>query len=138
MKEFMTIGGKLLHGKYYYSSCLILAHSKIQQNKLKQNITESFAGITRDTLLKSLEQLHDLGSIDIVNFSLPNLPAPPNAFRGIRRKGSSLRRWLTICSDDTIKWVDCSTVDAVSFHSFQFRHSTLLCFMQGWKISDSR
>ncbi|XP_054788879.1 protein translocase subunit SECA2, chloroplastic isoform X2 [Prosopis cineraria] len=84
IKEFMTIGGKVLH--------------------------ESFAGISGDTLLKSLERLHDVGSVDIVNFSLPNLPAPPNAFRGIRRKGSSLRRWLTICSDDLIEEGNFRTV----------------------------
>jgi len=42
-------------------------------------------------LLNSLGLVNDLSSVDIVNFSLPNLPAPPNAFRGIRRKSSSLR-----------------------------------------------
>ncbi|MED6201452.1 Protein translocase subunit SA2, chloroplastic [Stylosanthes scabra] len=77
LKEFTTIGGKLLD--------------------------ESFGGITDDSLLNSLGQLNDMGSIDIVSFSLPNLPAPPNAFRGIRRKSSSLRRWLVICSDDLIE-----------------------------------
>ncbi|KAI4337855.1 hypothetical protein L6164_016224 [Bauhinia variegata] len=77
LKEFMTMGGKLLH--------------------------ESFAGITNDTLLKSVGKLQDASSIDIVNLSLPNLPAPPNAFRGIRRKSSSLRRWLSICSDELTK-----------------------------------
>jgi hypothetical protein len=38
------------------------------------------------------------------------LPAPPNAFRGIRRKSSSLRRWLAICTDDItelVNWVRC-------------------------------
>lgn len=34
------------------------------------------------------------------DLSLPHLPKPPNAFRGIRRKNSSLRRWLDICSDN--------------------------------------
>ncbi|KAJ1382561.1 SecA, Wing/Scaffold superfamily, partial [Sesbania bispinosa] len=77
LKEFMTIGGKLLH--------------------------ESFGGISDDTLLNSLGQVSEASSVDIVNFSLPNLPAPPNAFRGIRRKSSSLRRWLAICSDDLIE-----------------------------------
>ncbi|KAG6674214.1 protein translocase subunit SECA2, chloroplastic isoform X2 [Carya illinoinensis] len=57
-------------------------------------------GVTEDALLKSLGQLHEVGSIDIDNFFLPNLPRPPNSFRGIRRKSSSLRRWLAICSDD--------------------------------------
>ncbi|KAF7816593.1 protein translocase subunit SECA2, chloroplastic isoform X1 [Senna tora] len=73
IKEFVAIGGKLLHR------------------------------ITNVTLLKSLGQLYDVGSMDIVNFSLPNLPAPPNTFRRIRKKSSSLRRWLAICSDDLIK-----------------------------------
>ncbi|XP_027339248.1 protein translocase subunit SECA2, chloroplastic isoform X2 [Abrus precatorius] len=72
LKEFMTVGGKLLHG------------------------------ISDDTLLNSLGLLNDVSSVDVVNFSLTNLPPPPNAFRGIRRKSSSLRRWLAICSDDVI------------------------------------
>ncbi|BAT78689.1 Protein translocase subunit [Vigna angularis] len=77
LKEFVTVGGKLLHA-------------------------ESFEGISDHTLLNSLGLLNDVSSVDIVNFSLPNLPAPPNAFRGIRRKSSSLRRWLAICADDLI------------------------------------
>ncbi|XP_012571928.1 protein translocase subunit SECA2, chloroplastic isoform X2 [Cicer arietinum] len=77
LKEFKTIGGKLLH--------------------------ESFGGINDDTLLNSLRQLNEVNSVDVVNFCLPNLPAPPNAFRGIRRKSSSLRRWLAICTDDLIE-----------------------------------
>ncbi|KAG5031420.1 hypothetical protein AAZX31_06G111900 [Glycine max] len=76
LKEFVTVGGKLLR--------------------------ESLGGISDDTLLNSLGLVNDLSSVDIVNFSLPNLPAPPNAFRGIRRKSSSLRRWLAICTDDLI------------------------------------
>ncbi|KAM4077118.1 hypothetical protein ACJW30_12G115200 [Castanea mollissima] len=74
LKEFISIAGKLLD--------------------------DSFAGITKDALLKSLGQLHDSSSIDIDSFYLPNLPKPSNSFRGIRRKSSSLKRWLTICSDD--------------------------------------
>ncbi|KAK7311517.1 hypothetical protein RJT34_09718 [Clitoria ternatea] len=76
LKEYMNIGGKLLH--------------------------ESFERINDGTLLNSLGLLNDVSSVDIVNLSLPNLPAPPNALRGIRRKSSSLRRWLAICSDDLI------------------------------------
>ncbi|KAL2339739.1 hypothetical protein Fmac_007679 [Flemingia macrophylla] len=76
LKEFVTVGGKLLH--------------------------ESFGGISDDTLLNSLGLLNDVSSVDIVNFSLPNLPVPPNVFRGIRRKSSLLRRWLAICTDDLI------------------------------------
>ncbi|KAK7835122.1 protein translocase subunit seca2 [Quercus suber] len=70
LKEFISIAGKLLDG------------------------------ITEDALLKSLGQLHDSSSIDIDSFYLPNLPKPSNSFRGIRRKSSSLKRWLAICSDD--------------------------------------
>lgn len=64
---------------------------------------ESFAGITDEALLKSLLQLHESSSININNFYLPNLPKPPNVFRGIRRKSSSLKRWLDICFDDSTK-----------------------------------
>ncbi|XP_027935678.1 protein translocase subunit SECA2, chloroplastic-like [Vigna unguiculata] len=53
LKEFVTIGGKLLHG------------------------------ISDHTLLNSLGLLNDVSSVDIVNFSLPNLPVPPNAFTSI-------------------------------------------------------
>ncbi|CAJ2667697.1 unnamed protein product [Trifolium pratense] len=78
LKEFKTIGGKLLHA-------------------------ESLGGINDDALLNSLGQLNEVNSVDVVNFCLPNLPAPPNAFRGIRRKSSSLKRWLAICTDDLIE-----------------------------------
>ncbi|CAL5384833.1 unnamed protein product [Camellia sinensis] len=54
-------------------------------------------------LRESLTQLHELSSVSINDFHLPNLPSPPNAFRGIRRKSSSLKRWLAICSDDSAK-----------------------------------
>jgi preprotein translocase subunit SecA len=69
-------------------------------------LAESFGGINDDTLLNSLGQLNEVNSVDVVNFCLPNLPAPPNAFRGIRRKSSSLRRWLAICTDDLTELVD--------------------------------
>lgn len=133
MKEFMTIGGKLLHGRLICNNCcpwlpsaqifcslhfLFLAQSTyiiiINISMVKCILAESFGGTRDDTLLNSLRQLNDVSSVDIVNFSLPNLPAPPNAFRGIRRKSSSLRRWLAICTDDLIvwvRWVHCFTVD---------------------------
>ncbi|XP_030501630.2 protein translocase subunit SECA2, chloroplastic isoform X2 [Cannabis sativa] len=57
-------------------------------------------GITTETLLKSLEQLKELSSIGCNETHLPELPAPPNVFRGIHKKTSSLKRWLSICSDD--------------------------------------
>ncbi|KAF5725305.1 protein translocase subunit SECA2 chloroplastic [Tripterygium wilfordii] len=63
-------------------------------------LNDEFPAIDEELLLKSLSQLQESSFIDIDNFNLPNLPKPPNAFRGIRRKSSSLRRWLDICSDD--------------------------------------
>ncbi|XP_044511762.1 protein translocase subunit SECA2, chloroplastic isoform X2 [Mangifera indica] len=72
LKEFIAIGGKLLHG------------------------------ITKEALLKSLAEPDKL-TIDVNNFYFPDLPKPPNAFRGIRKKSSLLKRWLAICSDDLTK-----------------------------------
>ncbi|KAM7511113.1 hypothetical protein LguiB_009988 [Lonicera macranthoides] len=66
-------------------------------------LDDSSVWITEEALMKSLDQLHELSSVNINNFHLPNLPAPPNTFRGIRRKSSSLKRWLDICSDDSAK-----------------------------------
>ncbi|OMO50370.1 Protein translocase subunit SecA [Corchorus capsularis] len=77
LKEFIAIAGKLLD--------------------------DSFAAITEEDLFQSLKQLHESNSVDIDDFHLPNLPNPPDGFRGIRRKNSSLKRWLAICSDDSTK-----------------------------------
>ncbi|GMP46811.1 hypothetical protein CsSME_00014833 [Camellia sinensis var. sinensis] len=66
-------------------------------------LNESFVAITEVALRESLTQLHELSSVSINDFHLPNLPSPPNAFRGIRRKSSSLKRWLAVCSDDSAK-----------------------------------
>ncbi|XP_052188248.1 protein translocase subunit SECA2, chloroplastic isoform X2 [Diospyros lotus] len=77
LKEFKAIAGKILE--------------------------DSFAAITDEALLKSVRHLHELRSVNIIDFHLPNLPSPPNTFRGIRRKSSSLKRWLAICSDDSTK-----------------------------------
>ncbi|KAG8389771.1 hypothetical protein BUALT_Bualt01G0013200 [Buddleja alternifolia] len=66
-------------------------------------LNDSFAEITEENMLQSLTQIHGLNSMDVAEFHLPNLPKPPNSFRGIRMKSSSLKRWLTICSDDSIK-----------------------------------
>ncbi|GER55445.1 protein translocase subunit SecA [Striga asiatica] len=71
----------------------------ISGNALK----DSFAGVTEEQLLQSLTRVHSLKSVDIDNFHLPTLPKPPNSFRGIRMKTLSFKRWLTICSDDSIK-----------------------------------
>lgn len=80
LREFISIAGMLLDADGIFE--------------------DSFAGITEEALLDSIGQLHDFSSIDIENFYLPKLPKPPNSFRGVRRKSSSLKRWLTICSDD--------------------------------------
>ncbi|XP_047334402.1 protein translocase subunit SECA2, chloroplastic [Impatiens glandulifera] len=70
-------------------------------NQVAGNILDvSFTAVREETLLESTLQLRELDYIDINNFYLPNLPQPPNAFRGIRMKSSSLKRWLTICYDD--------------------------------------
>uniref|UniRef100_A0A1D1XZL0 Protein translocase subunit SECA2, chloroplastic n=1 Tax=Anthurium amnicola TaxID=1678845 RepID=A0A1D1XZL0_9ARAE len=69
----------------------------------KSVFTGLFAEITAEDLLSSLEQIHGLQSITVDAFSIPDLPTPPNPFRGIRRKNSSLKRWLIICSDDTLR-----------------------------------
>ncbi|KAF3661592.1 Protein translocase subunit SECA2, chloroplastic [Capsicum annuum] len=65
---------------------------------------DSFAGINEDALLNSLVQLQKFQSISIDHFYLPSLPPIPNSFRGIRGKTSSFKRWLAICSDDSIKY----------------------------------
>ncbi|KAG9457145.1 hypothetical protein H6P81_001653 [Aristolochia fimbriata] len=67
-------------------------------------LPDSFAGVTGEALCSSLDRSHDLPSIDVGSFSLPDLPVPPNAFRGIRGKGASLKRWLSICADDSVKY----------------------------------
>ncbi|CAK9160349.1 unnamed protein product [Ilex paraguariensis] len=66
-------------------------------------LDDSFTRITEEALLQSLALVHDSNSLNINGVHLPNLPTPPNAFRGIRRKSSSLKRWLDICSDDSAK-----------------------------------
>ncbi|CAA6660403.1 unnamed protein product [Spirodela intermedia] len=64
-------------------------------------LSDLFAEVTEEDVLSSLEQINGVQSITADAFSIPYLPAPPNLFRGIRRKASSLKRWLIICSDDT-------------------------------------
>ncbi|AAD41417.1 Similar to gb/X82404 chloroplast SecA protein from Pisum sativum [Arabidopsis thaliana] len=67
---------------------------------LKEFMAISGNLLDEETMLQSLENLHEGSSIEMEDLSLPHLPKPPNAFRGIRRKNSSLRRWLDICSDN--------------------------------------
>ncbi|KAL3504266.1 hypothetical protein ACH5RR_034107 [Cinchona calisaya] len=66
-------------------------------------LNDCFAGITEETLVESLSHLHELDSVNIIDFHPPNLPKPPNSFRGIRGKSSLLKRWLAICTDDSTK-----------------------------------
>ncbi|KAL4183685.1 hypothetical protein AMTRI_Chr11g156360 [Amborella trichopoda] len=63
-------------------------------------LAASFAGVSKETLLSSLEQIDQMNITDIDLFCLPKMPVPPNSFRGINKKASSFRRWLTICSDE--------------------------------------
>jgi preprotein translocase subunit SecA len=84
------------HPRYWSLAKLLKEFMAISGNLLD----ESFSGITEETMLQSLENLHEGSSIEMEDLSLPHLPKPPNAFRGIRRKNSSLRRWLDICSDN--------------------------------------
>nr|XP_043614828.1 protein translocase subunit SECA2, chloroplastic [Erigeron canadensis] len=77
LKEFIAISGKILD-----DSCM---------------------GITVESLVQSLANVHEMSDVDINDFRFSNLPQPPNAFRGIRKKTSSLKRWLAICSDDSLK-----------------------------------
>lgn len=48
------------------------------------------------------------------SFALPNMPVPPDSFRGIRKKTSSIMRWFAICVDDTTKYV----VDTIHLYIF--------------------
>ncbi|XP_077231655.1 preprotein translocase SecA family protein isoform X2 [Tasmannia lanceolata] len=64
---------------------------------------KTLAGITKEAMLLSLQQIHELNAIDVGSFSFPNFPVPPTSFRGIRKKSSSLRRWLSICADESVK-----------------------------------
>uniref|UniRef100_A0A0A9DSV3 SecA Wing/Scaffold domain-containing protein n=1 Tax=Arundo donax TaxID=35708 RepID=A0A0A9DSV3_ARUDO len=47
--------------------------------------------------------MHGCGSVKADNFALPNMPVPPNSFRGIKKRKSSIMWWLAICVDDTSK-----------------------------------
>jgi len=77
LDEFVGLGGKLLG--------------------------ESFKGIQEENLQSALEQMHGSSSVKADSFTLPNMPIPPDSFRGIRKKTSSMMRWFAICVDDTSK-----------------------------------
>ncbi|KAM3293667.1 hypothetical protein ACQJBY_036922 [Aegilops geniculata] len=66
-------------------------------------LTETFKETQEEDLQSSLEQILRYGSVEIDNFVLPNMPVPPNSFRGIRKKTSSAMRWFAMCVDDTTK-----------------------------------
>nr|XP_027102298.1 protein translocase subunit SECA2, chloroplastic-like [Coffea arabica] len=85
-----------------HPSCWSLGKLLKEYNDIAEELlNDCFAGITEESFGKSLSQLHELNSVNINDFHLPNLPKPPNSFRGIRAKSSSLRRWLAICTDDS-------------------------------------
>uniref|UniRef100_A0A0D9XQ05 chloroplast protein-transporting ATPase n=1 Tax=Leersia perrieri TaxID=77586 RepID=A0A0D9XQ05_9ORYZ len=77
LNEFVNLGGSLLN--------------------------ESFKEIQEEDLLLSLEEFHGCGTVNVDNFTLPNMPVSPNSFRGIRKRTSSMMRWLAICVDDATK-----------------------------------
>jgi preprotein translocase subunit SecA len=64
---------------------------------------ETFKETQDEDLQSSLEQILRYGSLEVDNFALPNMPVPPNSFKGIRKKTSSVMRWFAICVDDTSK-----------------------------------
>ncbi|EPS67897.1 hypothetical protein M569_06876, partial [Genlisea aurea] len=66
-------------------------------------LNDSFSRINEESLLQSLDKMDGISSINIDSFHLPGLPNPANSFRGISTKVSSLKRWLTITSDDSVK-----------------------------------
>ncbi|VAH93936.1 unnamed protein product [Triticum turgidum subsp. durum] len=66
-------------------------------------LTETFKETQEEDLQSSLEQILRYGSVEVDNFVLPNMPVPPNSFRGIRKKTSSAMRWFAMCVDDTTK-----------------------------------
>lgn len=66
-------------------------------------LTETFKETQEEDLQSSLEQILRYGSPEVDNFALPNMPVPPNSFKGIRKRTSSVMRWFAICVDDTSK-----------------------------------
>ncbi|XP_073136890.1 protein translocase subunit SECA2, chloroplastic isoform X2 [Henckelia pumila] len=95
------------------------------------DVSDSFTGVTEEALRQSVAQLHDLKTIDIDNFHLPTLPKPPNVFRGIRMKSSALKRWLTICSDDSTKDGEFrSTVNLLCKYLGDFLIASYLYYIQ--------
>ncbi|CAO2141162.1 unnamed protein product [Urochloa humidicola] len=66
-------------------------------------LSEPFKNIQAENLQSVLEQMHGSGSVKADSFALPNMPVPPDSFRGIRKKTSSIMRWFDICVDDTTR-----------------------------------
>ncbi|XP_078434068.1 preprotein translocase SecA family protein isoform X2 [Wolffia australiana] len=64
---------------------------------------EPFSEITEEDMLSSLIEISGMQSITADAFSMPYMPPPPLMFLGIRRKVSSLKRWLSICGNETLK-----------------------------------
>eukprot|EP00267_Zea_mays_P051095 XP_020403998.1 protein translocase subunit SECA2, chloroplastic isoform X2 [Zea mays] len=64
-------------------------------------LSESFKDIREQNLQSALEQMQGWGPVKADSFALPNMPLPPDSFRGIRKRTSSITRWFSICVDDT-------------------------------------
>lgn len=82
---------------------LITLQFKCSMILTRRSLPEQFAEIREEDMLSSLEKVHGLDFTVIDAFSLPGLPLPPKTFRGIRKKQSSLKRWLNICADESMK-----------------------------------
>ncbi|PWZ37080.1 Protein translocase subunit SECA2, chloroplastic [Zea mays] len=66
-------------------------------------LSESFKDIREQNLQSALEEMQGWGPVKADSFALPNMPLPPDSFRGIRKRTSSITRWFSICVDDTSK-----------------------------------
>ncbi|CAL4981947.1 unnamed protein product [Urochloa decumbens] len=112
LDEFVGLGGKLL--------------------------SEPFKDIQEENLQSALEQMHGRGSVKADSFALPNMPVPPDSFRGIRKKTSSVMRWFAICVDDTSKKGRyTNTVNLLRKYFGDFLISTYLNAMQESRYDDT-
>ncbi|CAN6362549.1 unnamed protein product [Urochloa humidicola] len=112
LDEFVSLGGKLL--------------------------SEPFMDIQEENLQSALEQMHGNGSLKADSYALPNMPVPPDSFRGIRKKTSSIMRWFAICVDDTSKKGRyTNTVNLLRKYFGDFLISTYLNAVQESRYDDT-
>ncbi|CAO2140701.1 unnamed protein product [Urochloa humidicola] len=112
LDEFVSLGGKLL--------------------------SEPFKDIQAENLQSALEQMHGMGSVKADSFALPSMPVPPDSFRGIRKKTSSVMRWFAICVDDTSKQGRyTNTVNLLRKYFGDFLISTYLNAVQESRYDDT-